>query len=473
MQGCEESLWALSPLTPPAATKTKLLRATGRNCSLFSSFFFCASCISTHAREKGWGALRRLDRRLKREFGARATRVRSRDTKPPPPGLPDWRPVHGAVLGIPGSPLQPRPLGRCCKGSRKRFVLRRSRRVRGGQNRRAKASATRRLLAVLEGGEPAPDDGVVAEELLEEYAAVLYAGSGEERGGGGGGGGGGAAQGLRSPPLLEYGAATERSQKPAKGPPLVLFHNVTTIASRGSTLSKSYTALAEFPQGDLHGSPSSSSSSSYFSAVRKSVPAWAAADPGDEPAPAPEPPAGRPAALQPVVIKRAVRRQLRLAGEDVATARRVLRRLTFNAEVDLDLSGVLAEVAAAVSRAGDLRSEAESILRVRRNLARAGMLGSAVGVPEVVSVPELGHLAREGVLVTTALRGVDVSNTYVMQHAAPGGERERARFVDVVFKAFAHMCLADGCFPSNPMPENLLYMYSGQVSLLLLLGWSA
>ncbi|CAN0388117.1 unnamed protein product, partial [Ectocarpus fasciculatus] len=175
--------------------------------------------------------------------------------------------------------------------------------------------------------------------------------------------------------------------------------------------------------------------------------------------------ARKAATLQPVVIKRNVRRQLMLAEDDLAAARKVLRRLTFRAEIDLDMSGVLAAVAAAVSRARDLRTEARSIEKVRSNLFKAGMLGSVVGVPEVLSCPELGALARKGILVTTALRGVDVSDSYVMQHAAPGGEKERSRFLDGVFKAFGQMCLADGCFPSNPLPENLLYMYSGQVGL--------
>eukprot|EP00752_Nemacystus_decipiens_P005185 g4705.t1 len=436
---------------------------------------YWADCSPPPRLEKGWGAFRRLDRRLKREFGGRrAALVRSRDTPAPGPGLPGWRSSRGIVLGTAGAFSQSLA-GRGASGgraSKKNSTLRRSRRVRGGQAKKA-SSATRQLLSAIEGDQD--DDGVVAEELLEEYAAVLYAGSGEEeresaparapRAAGR------APSSSATPPKKKKETPPKPAKSNAKGP-LVRFHNVTTVASRGSTLTKSYRALAELPYGD--GTPDGDSS--FFSRPR-SAPAWAAADPEDEdggtplplvpaPAPAPEPPLVlRPSALQPVVIKRTVRRQLRLAEDDVATARKVLRRLTFDAEIDLDLAGVLSEVAAAVARAGDLRSEAERIEKVRSNLARAGMLGSAVGVPEVVSCPELGPLARKGVLVTTALRGVDVSDTYVMQHAAPGGEKERSRFVDVVFKAFAQMCLADGCFPSNPMPENLLYMYSGQVGL--------
>ena len=426
-------------------------------------------------RFQGFGAFRRLDRRLRREFGGRAARVRSRDTPAPGPGLPGWRSSHGIVLGTAGAFLQS-PMGRGASsrkgGSNKHFVLRRSRKVRGGQAK--KASATRQLLNAIEGDHgkhgqgDEDDDGVVAEELLEEYAAVLYAGSGgeDERRSAAPAA---AAKRSPSPPPRKKKKEETAMKLPkvnAKGP-LVRFHNVTTVASRGSTLTKSYRALAELPYGD--GTPDAGPS--FFSSRLRSVPAWAAADPEDEemgsPPPPPPPPAPplalQPSALQPVVIKRTIPRQHRLAEDDIASARKVLRRLTFNAEIDLDLSGVLSEVAAAVARAGDLRSEAERIERVRSNLARAGMLGSAVGVPEVVSCPELGPLARKGILVTTALRGVDVSDTYVMQHAAPGGEKERSRFVDVVFKAFAQMCLADGCFPSNPMPENLLYMYSGQV----------
>lgn len=368
------------------------------------------------------------------------------------------------------------------RGSGKHFVLRRSRGVRGGQAKR-KASATRQLLDVIEGDhDPArDDDDVVAEELLEEYAAVLYAGSDEEKSAAAAPRGASppsapSSASAPSPSPRKKGAKThkKRARGHARGGgPLVRFHNVTAVASRGSTLAKSYRALAELPYGD--GSPSGGGGSSFFSSKARSAPAWAAADPEDEEvdstphaaaaAAAAPPLVLQPSpAFQPVVIKRTIPRQLSLAEDDIASARKVLRRLTFNAEIDLDLAGVLSEVAAAVARAGDLRSEAERIEKVRSNLARAGMLGSAVGVPEVVSCPELGPLARKGILVTTALRGVDVSDTYVMQHAAPGGERERGRFVDVVFKAFAQMCLADGCFPSNPMPENLLYMYSGQVN---------
>lgn len=407
-----------------------------------------------------------------------------------------------------------------CRPREKHFVLRRSRKVRGGGGKKgaSSSSAAQQLLDVIEAPHN-PDDNVVAEELLEEYAAVLYGGMGEDRVVGGQtvdeqnvGQKTTAAAGKRAGKKEEKKRAAEergvekrrrsdaaqekkrggvglpRAEEdeetlPAakkvpraiskKGPSLVRFHNVTTIASRGSTLTKSYRALVELPYGDGH---SSEPKNEFLSSLPKSVPAWAATDPddrGDSPSlprtttatTPPTPPLDRqPPKLQPVVIKRTIRRQIRLAEDDIASARKLLRRLVYRAELDLDLSGVLAEVAASVARTADLRSEADSIEKLRSNLARAGMLGSAVGVPEVVSCPEVGPLAREGILVTTALRGVDVSDTYVMQHAAASGEKERRRFVDVVFKAFAQMCLADGCFPSNPMPENLLYMYSGQAS---------
>lgn len=359
--------------------------------------------------------------------------------------------------------------------------------MRGGYAKKGSSTA-QRLLDVIEAPHKAGDN-VVAEELLEEYAAILYAGMGEERVGGGetvgenkvvkeravGERKNGANQNVVGlPKVAETRPVKATRVKGKKGPSLVRFHNVTTVASRGSTLTKSYRALVELPYGDGHSAPKND----HFSSLPKSVPAWAAPDQGDEvagvgsrslpttttaTAPPTPPLAGQPPKFQPVVIKRTIRRQILLAEDDISLARKVLRRLVYRAELDLDLSGVLAEVAATVARTADLRSEAASIEKLRSNLARAGMLGSAVGVPEVVSCPELGPLAREGILVTTALRGVDVSDKYVMQHAAASGEKERRRFVDVVFKAFAQMCLEDGCFPSNPMPENLLYMYSGQV----------
>lgn len=417
-------------------------------------------------------------------------RVRSRDSAPPGPGLPSWRLTHGIALGTAGafsksaeghgSSSSP-----SCRVREKHFVLRRSRKVRGGHDAKTitstGSSTAQQLLDVIEAPHN-PDDNVVAEELLEEYAAVLYAGMGEGRVAGGETAGeerairgraveetrSGAIQSVVGLPQVEAPRAIAK-----KGPCLVRFHNVTTIASRGSTLTKSYRALVELPYGDGHSAPKNDHSS-----LSKSASAWAAPDVHSEvvgadssllpttttaTTPSMPPPARQPPKLQPVVIKRTIRRQILLAEDDIASARKVLRRLVFNAELDLDLSGVLAEVAAAVARTSDLRSEAANIEKLRSNLARAGMLGSAVGVPEVVKCPEVGPLARQGLLVTTALRGVDVSDKYVMQHAAARGEKERRRFVDVVFKAFAQMCLEDGCFPSNPMPENLLYMYSGQV----------
>lgn len=327
------------------------------------------------------------------------------------------------------------------------------------QSRRAReleakeiAAEEARLLEILD-GDHEQEDGVVV-EVLDETSAPD--GREEE----------GVHQQDGPSQQQQQGEEEAPGVVPADGP-LVRFHNVTAVASRGSTLTKSYHALAELPYGDGR-SDADDAAAATAAFNRKRLAAWAAPDPVDDlkvDAAAAEATlqTRAPPALLPVVVKRNVARQLLLAEDDIAAARKVLRRMTFKAEVDLDLSGVVAEVAAAVARAGDLRSEAESIESVRSNLAQAGMLGSAVGVPEVVSCAELGALARPGVLVTTALRGVDVSDTYVMEHAAPQGGKERARFVDGVFTAFGQMCLADGCFPSNPTPENLLYMYSGQV----------
>ncbi|CAN0006548.1 unnamed protein product [Scytosiphon promiscuus] len=387
--------------------------------------------------EKRWSAKRRLDRRLRREFGTRARRARPWEDSPRGVGLLGWRIPHRVVLGTIGLVLKP-------------F------RSNGG------SSPSPKLLEITEGkAEAKKDDDVAAPR---EYAAALV------------GGGKGTARGDAgsTPPSPSGGGAL-----PAKGP-LVRFHNVTAIASPGSTLTKSYRALAELPYGDGKSGPKDDLYL-LFPAKPSSTQGWEEAaaavedfsreaDSGaqqkDDPA-TPAAAARKKARrqLQPVVIKRNIRRQLRLAEEDVAEARKVLRRLTFESDIDLDTSGVLAEVSAAVARAGDLREEAESIERVRSNLARAGMLGSAVGVPEVLTCPELGPLARGGILVTTALRGVDVSDAYVMQHAAPKGESERDRFVEGVFAAFGQMCLADGCFPSNPMPDNLLYMSGEKVGL--------
>lgn len=326
---------------------------------------------------------------------------------------------------------------------------RKPRRSRRAREREAKeiAAEEARLLEILE-GDPEQEDGVVV-EVLDAASAP----DGKEEGG------------------VHQDGPAQQEEAPGSVPadgPLIRFHNITTIASRGSTLTKSYHALAELPYGDGRGDDDDAAAAAAATTLgRKRLAVWAAPDPVDDlevdAAAEASLQARTPPALQPVVVKRTVPRQLLLAEDDVAAARKVLRRMTFKAEVDLDTSGVVSEVAAAVARAGDLRSEAESIESVRSNLAQAGMLGSSVGVPEVVSCAELGALARPGILVTTALRGVDVSDTYVMEHAAPQGGKERGRFVDSVFTAFGQMCLADGCFPSNPTPENLLYMYSGQV----------
>lgn len=294
---------------------------------------------------------------------------------------------------------------------------------------KSKGGETTRL-TVLEGEDGEEDDVIV--EILDEVPEAETN-----------------VRGLEAPGAWHTGVPTDG--------PLIRLHNVTAVASPGSTLTKSYRALAELPFGDGRHHDDG-----------KDVPAWAASghienDSSSSVGNGYPPRIPMASRLQPVIVKRTVPRQLLLAADDIASARRTLRRLTFHADLDLDLSGVVAEVTSAVSRAGDLRLEAHSIERVRSNLARAGMLGTAVGVPEVVSCPELGPLARCGLLVTTALRGVDVSDAYVMEHAAARGEKERTRFVDGVFAVFGQMCLADGYFPSNPMPDNLLYMYSGQV----------
>lgn len=341
---------------------------------------------------------------------------------------------------------------RSAKSSKKR-TLRRAGGRRGRDAKKIDAEAAVVVfepLEVLEGAHEQEDGAVV--EVLE----AVTVDDGESAAGNG------------SQQQQEEGEEEEQEEAsgagisavPAEGP-LIRFHNVTAIASRGSTLSKLYRAMAELPYGDGRGSPDGDNASKW-----RGLPAWVSRDPDDERdlnpgvAQSVRPP---PPPLQPVVIKRNIRRQLLLAEDDIAAAREVMRRMIFNARIDLDMSGVMAEVADAVARAGDLRCEAESIEKVRSNLARAGLLGSTVGVPEVVSCPELGSLARRGILVTTALRGVDVSDAYVMEHAAASGDKERHRFVDRVFTTFGQMCLADGCFPSNPMPDNLLYMYSGQV----------
>lgn len=354
--------------------------------------------------------------------------------------------VGGAVLTAPA---------RSAKSSKKRPLQRAGgRRGRSAKKTDAEAAAAVVVvepLEVLEGGHEQEDGSVV--EVLE--AVTVDYGESATRSG---------SQQQQEEEEQEEASGVPRSAVPAQGL-LIRFHNVTAIASRGSTLSKSYRALAELPYGDGRGSPDGDNASKW-----RSLPAWASRDPDDErdlnpgvaqsPPPSVRPP---PLPLQPVVIKMNLPRQILLAEDDIAAAREVMRRMIFNARIDLDMSGVMSEVADAVARAGDLRCEAESIEKVRSNLARAGLLGSTVGVPEVVSCPELGSLARRGILVTTALRGVDVSDAYVMEHAAASGDKERHRFVDRVFATFGQMCLADGCFPSNPMPDNLLYMYSGQV----------
>lgn len=416
---------------------------------------------------QGWRKFRRLDRGLKREFGKRARRVRPGDGRRHGVGILGWRIPHKIVFGtvrMVGGLLSD-PASRAKRSTRKR---------RGGRKGRDRTRSHNSRLVQLEGSDGG-QEGEATVELLKEVEDKNEDEEEEPT----------ESQSPRAPILLGH-----TLNFPVEGP-LIRLHNVTAIASVGSTLTKSYRALAELPFGDADEfaawsslcSPSTSSSSNGVAVATEiskeaKLPGWTAADPEDievdnetdkqhsavvGPPSMPPPPPPPPASLQPVIIKRNVPRQLKLSADDIAAAQKALRRMTYRSELDLDLSGVMAEVAAAVAKAGDLRVEASSIEMVRANLARAGMLGSAVVVPQVMSCPELGRLARRGLLVTTALRGVDVSDARVMDHAAARGEKERGRFVDGLFAVFGQMCLADGCFPSNPMPDNLLYMYSGQV----------
>lgn len=259
----------------------------------------------------------------------------------------------------------------------------------------------------------------------------------------------------------ESGVSEQRLTSISSQAPLIRLHNVAVLPSAGSTLTVSYSALAEHSRGD--GCDENASED----IPGRNIPANPVSDAGS---PAIDScssllssslPSG---SLRSVIIKRNSPRQLLLAADDLRAARRALRHMTFYAGIDLDLSGVLADIAGAVARTGDLRLEAEDIDLVRANLESAGMLGFSVDVPEVLSCPELGLLARNNLLVTAVLKGVAVSDSYLMEHAAPRGGKERLRFVEGLFAAFGHMCLVNGCFMSNPLPGNLLYMHSGQVS---------
>lgn len=370
--------------------------------------------------------------------------MRPGDDYPLGPGLLGWRIPHRLVLRV----------VRVLKAPAHHDSINKERPLRGPRRSRNEEPKSEELVQVLvevlEGD--AEHEGGAIVELMDETTNAFES---EEEGA--------PSDSQEDIPVASNGVGS--TTVPAESP-LIRFHNVTAIASRGSTLTKSYRALAELPYGD-----GDEGSTPDEDAKPKRVPASYAPEPEDELAGDTDKastilattPARQPPGLQPVVIKRNLPRQILLAEDDIAAARKSLRRMTFKAKIDLHLSGVVSEVEAAVARAGDLRCEAESIEKIRRNLKRAGMLGSTVGIPEVVSCPELGLLARPGILVTTALRGVEVSDAYMMGHAAEPGEKERSRFVDGVFAAFGQMCLTDGCFISNPMPDNLLYMYSGQV----------
>ncbi|CAN0386229.1 unnamed protein product, partial [Ectocarpus fasciculatus] len=236
--------------------------------------------------EKGWFVLRRVDRRLRRELGPRARRVR-----PVGVGLLGWRIPHRVVLGtlrfVFRSPAARRENKR---------ISGRAPRVRGGG----------RVDYVDEEDDDDEDDddedddddfeveqlvgaeaheqghgggGVVVEEVGEEYSTVLYgdagalaAGSDREAVEDGRGRGAGRKEAALMPEGI-----------PAEGP-LVRFHNVTTIASRGSTLTRSYRALAELPYGDGQVDPEGDSFSLWYAKLQRGVPGgggWGSAGDGE------------------------------------------------------------------------------------------------------------------------------------------------------------------------------------------------
>jgi ABC1 atypical kinase-like domain len=164
-----------------------------------------------------------------------------------------------------------------------------------------------------------------------------------------------------------------------------------------------------------------------------------------------------------VLVKRPRPRQAKLAHDDLQGLQSALRKLRHRGELELDADGVLAEARAAVASASDLTAEARSIRAVAANLAAAGLLGRTVQLPTVVDAPQLGPLVSSSLLVTTALRGVSAADARAVAHTA-GSELQE--WAEQCVAVFAHMLLADGLFPSNPHPGNLLYMRGGAVGLL-------
>jgi hypothetical protein len=169
--------------------------------------------------------------------------------------------------------------------------------------------------------------------------------------------------------------------------------------------------------------------------------------------------------LRAVVIKRPDPLQLELAADDVTRFRRAVRRLRARGCLDVDDEGLADDLEAVVSAACDMRVEASNIAEARSNLEAAGLLRVAVEVPEVVTLPEHGRLASETVLITTALRGVPLADTYTMEHAVAHEEGQRMAWIGKLLLTCGHMLLVDGLFPSNPLPEHLLYTYEGRVGL--------
>jgi ABC1 atypical kinase-like domain len=163
-----------------------------------------------------------------------------------------------------------------------------------------------------------------------------------------------------------------------------------------------------------------------------------------------------------VLVKRTRPRQTKLARDDLQGLQAALRRLRHRGELELDADGLLAEARSAV--ASDLTDEARSIRAVTANLAAAGLLGRTVQLPAVVDAPQLGPLVSSSLLVTTALRGVSAADARAVAHLCSAHELQE--WAEKCVAAFAHMLLADGLFPSNPHPGNLLYMRGGAVGLL-------
>ncbi|CAM9430289.1 unnamed protein product, partial [Choristocarpus tenellus] len=249
------------------------------------------------------------------------------------------------------------------------------------------------------------------------------------------------------PPALEVGKGLELPPYT----PLLRFHNVTPVVVPGSGICRSYAALAEF-SGISDSKVRERSGESVDDVLHRS----SSSDVSSEAGPGP----------WVVNVKCVDRKQRFLALDDVAVAGRIARRWRFCQGVVADFSGVEAELMRSIRAKGDLLIEAEGIRRLRNNLARSGMLGVDIDIPEVVSCPGLGPLAARGMLVTAPPRGVVVADHDIMEHTVAHTRKERVQFVKRIFVSFGHLVLRDGCFPPNPSPGNMLYMYDGQVGLL-------